>query len=146
MVFFLCCASLFWGAILGAIFKKYYLRFINKLEINLTKSFIKKYFLSWGIEEVWAVGEFYNGKIIKIFKGKSTKKQYHKDIEKHILIISGKIIISFKKNKTHNNLLLMPGEVYHICPGTIYQIYGIVDSRYIEISSYEYNDYHYIKK
>ena len=71
----------------------------------------------WGYEEIWAKTESYVGKKIFIKKGHRLSKQYHKEKEETVYVLSGNLRLQFQDHAR----LMIQGESCHIPPGTVHR-------------------------
>jgi mannose-6-phosphate isomerase len=98
----------------------------------------------WGHEEVWAQTARYAGKVLFIKKGHRLSRQYHRVKEETILVQEGTLVCEEGPRGEGEPIvrhLLMPGDIFHVRPGTIHR-FGAEegDVRLIEVSTAEISD------
>lgn len=100
--------------------------------------FIKK---PWGHEEIWAHTDKYVGKLLFIEAGKRLSLQYHNSKEETILIKDGKLLLEIGNDKDSLiNVIMCPGQSYHIPPKMVHRMSAIHDTYVIEASTPELDD------
>jgi len=103
-----------------------------------TIKFIKK---PWGHEEIWAHTDKYVGKILFIESGKRLSLQYHNLKEETILVRDGKLLLEIGKEKESlDQIILNPGQTYHIPPKMVHRMSAINDTFVVEVSTSELDD------
>lgn len=93
----------------------------------------------WGYEIIWAKTNNYVGKQITIAAGHRLSTQYHQFKEETIFIISGHMTLELQGCF---EIVLKPGETYHIEPGIIHRFCANKgeDVHLIEVSTPHLND------
>ena len=97
----------------------------------------------WGHEIWWARTERYVGKLLHVKKGESLSLQYHNVKDETILIHSGKLLFETGEKGTTGELRkveMLPGDVFHITPGTLHRMTGLEDTDIVEVSTPELDD------
>ena len=96
----------------------------------------------WGHETIWAVTDRYMGKILHINAGHELSVQYHNRKDETIYLLSGKIAFRIGKNggEVLEDVMLTPGESFHVTPGTIHQMAAVTDCDVLEVSTPELDD------
>jgi quercetin dioxygenase-like cupin family protein len=96
----------------------------------------------WGHEIWWARTERYVGKILHVRKGESLSLQYHNVKDETIMVQSGELL--FETGRVGEDRLerhtLKPGDTFHITPGTVHRMTGILDTDVLEVSTPELDD------
>lgn len=108
---------------------------------------------SWG-HELWIQNnELYCGKILFFIKGGNCSAHYHKDKTETFYLFSGKVEIRFSDNleelEKYINLygttnildqmekeILEPGDTFHVPPGRIHMMTGLLNSELLEVSTH----------
>ena len=75
----------------------------------------------WGYEVIWAKTEKFVGKILYIKKGEKLSRQYHKIKEETIFVQKGKLLLEIGAKEYKKDLILNPGESFHIKPNMIHR-------------------------
>ena len=94
----------------------------------------------WGHEVHWAKTDLYVGKIIHVNAGHSLSLQYHEQKDETILLWSGKIALDVEEAGRLVRREMVPGDRFHITPGTVHRMTAIDDSEIIEVSTPELDD------
>jgi len=98
----------------------------------------------WGHEEVWALTDYYAGKIIYINEGKRLSLQYHKVKQETIYVLEGTLeLILDEQSRKHNRVIILkPGQYYHIEPYTLHRFCASQgsDVKVMEVSTTQLND------
>lgn len=95
----------------------------------------------WGHEEIWAETTKYVGKYLHIEPGHRLSRQYHEKKEETIRVLSGKLLLETGNAESLTLHEMMPGEVFHVTPGTIHR-FCAAEERVIlvEVSTPELDD------
>jgi mannose-6-phosphate isomerase-like protein (cupin superfamily) len=75
----------------------------------------------WGHEEIWAQTDKYVGKHLHINPGHRLSRQYHAKKEETIRVASGILHLEIGQGESVTVKRLLPGEVFHISPGTVHR-------------------------
>ena len=84
----------------------------------------------WGHEILWAHTDEYVGKIICIKSGEQLSRQYHKDKEETIFVLTGALLLEIGMGEKLEQIYLKKGQSYHIKRKTIHRfcaVFGDVD-------------------
>jgi quercetin dioxygenase-like cupin family protein len=96
----------------------------------------------WGHEIWWARTERYVGKLLHVKRGESLSLQYHEVKDETILVQSGRLL--FETRGQHERELraleLLPGQAFHITPGTVHRMTALEDCDIFEVSTPELED------
>jgi mannose-6-phosphate isomerase len=88
----------------------------------------------WGHELIWAKTDLYIGKILFIRSGNRLSRQYHKQKEETVYVLSGVLIVWEEEDNEY--FLLGKGSSYHVEPLQIHRFgAGEEDVRLIEVST-----------
>lgn len=104
----------------------------------------------WGCEHwIWNSG-LYCGKILQFNAGKKCSYHYHKIKDETFYLQSGKILLKYGYDDDYSSakeLILVPGNTFHVPVGLRHQMMGIECSELFEFSSthYEEDSYRVIK-
>lgn len=103
---------------------------------------IKRVEKPWGHELIFAVTEKYVGKVLHIKKGEALSLQYHnkKDETIHIQKGSIKFQTAPRPEAKLEEVVLKPGESFHITPGLVHRMIAIEDTDILEVSTPELDD------
>jgi quercetin dioxygenase-like cupin family protein len=97
----------------------------------------------WG-RELWiANSEKYCGKILELNKGKKCSVHYHKIKDETFHILSGKVELRTYPEGYPGQLeevVMNPGDTFHVPVGLVHQFYGLEDSKILEISTQHFED------
>lgn len=96
----------------------------------------------WGHEIWWARTERYVGKLLHVKRGESLSLQYHEVKDETILVQAGRLL--FETRGPHESELrsleLLPGQAFHITPGTVHRMTALEDCDIFEVSTPELED------
>ena len=95
----------------------------------------------WGHEIIWGQTDKYVGKILHVEAGESLSLQYHEIKDETIYLLSGKL--KFIVGPDQDNLeevLMEPGQSYHITTGLIHQMQAVETCDIMEVSTPELAD------
>jgi quercetin dioxygenase-like cupin family protein len=104
----------------------------------------------WGFEK-WIVNcEEYCGKLLYFVKGKRCSWHYHKLKDEVFYIHSGKILVKYSDDEelsTANEIVLTPGDRFHVYRGLKHQMIALEDTELYEFSTQHFDeDSHRIEK
>lgn len=92
----------------------------------------------WGWESwLWNAGG-YCGKILHFYQGKRCSYHYHLVKDEVFYLQSGCLLIEYGPDDDLNNtqeVLMVPGDVFHVPPGMRHRMLGIEESDLIEFST-----------
>ncbi|MCC6277107.1 MAG: cupin domain-containing protein [Oligoflexia bacterium] len=96
----------------------------------------------WGHELIFAHTAKYVGKVLHIKAGEALSLQFHnqKDETIHIQKGSIKFIVGKNPEGPFEELILKPGESFHITPKTVHRMIAIEDTDILEVSTPELDD------
>lgn len=95
----------------------------------------------WGYELIFANTPSYVGKILHITKDHKLSLQYHNIKTETIYLYSGKMLFQVEdKNKTLIDIILNPGDSYHIPPLTTHRMVAIETCDVFEVSTPHLDD------
>ena len=94
----------------------------------------------WGFEIIWARTESYVGKKLFIRKGHKLSLQYHRMKDETIYLHSGSMRFTVEQDGRLVDLLMKPGEAYHIRPGVRHRMEAVEDSEVFEASTTQLDD------
>jgi mannose-6-phosphate isomerase-like protein (cupin superfamily) len=95
----------------------------------------------WGHEEIWAKTDRYVGKILHIEAGHALSLQYHKVKEETLRLSSGKMLLQVQEPEGgQREIEMLPGDVYHVRPGTIHRMTAVETCDVLEVSTPELDD------
>jgi len=108
----------------------------STLEIKLVSK-------GWGFEK-WIVNcEKYCGKLLYFVKGKKCSWHYHKIKDEVFYVQSGKIIVRFSDYdniKTAKEVILGPGDNFHVYTGLRHQMQALEDTELFEFSTEHFDE------
>ncbi len=99
------------------------------------RTFVSK---GWGWEDWISNTDLYCGKRLFIKKGKRCSFHYHKVKDETFSIISGKMHLYYSEQDDFEKvceIILFPGDAFHIPPGLRHQFVGLLDTEFIEFST-----------
>lgn len=95
----------------------------------------------WGEERIFAETGRYAGKLILIRAGESLSYQYHVRKEETVHVLEGTLGLEVERAGEKADLRLVPGETFHVDPGTRHRMYaGEADCLVVEVSTPELDD------
>ena len=95
----------------------------------------------WGYEIIWVKTDRYVGKILHIEAGHALSLQYHKVKEETIRLNSGRLALDVEEEGTdRRTITLLPGDSFHIRPGTIHRMTAEETCDVLEVSTPELDD------
>jgi len=97
----------------------------------------------WGYEIWWARTDRYVGKLLHVKKGESLSLQYHNVKDETIMVQSGELLFETRPKGEEGELIrrtMKPGDIFHITPGTLHRMTGVVDTDIVEVSTPELDD------
>jgi mannose-6-phosphate isomerase len=95
----------------------------------------------WGYEIIWAKTDKYVGKILHIEEGKRLSLQFHHKKDETIHVHFGQIKFTFgDKICDLKEIVLNPGDSFHILPGQIHRMEALKTSDVYEVSTPELDD------
>ena len=94
----------------------------------------------WGYELHWAKTDRYVGKVIHITAGHALSLQYHNKKDETILLWKGTLLFEIQRDGQLQKIEVLPGERFHVTPGTVHRMTAIEDCDVIEVSTPELDD------
>ena len=94
----------------------------------------------WGHETIWAHTDAYVGKILHIKANQALSVQYHNIKDETILLWKGKLLFEIQQDGQLTKHEVLPGERFHVTPGTVHRMTAIEDCDVIEVSTPELDD------
>ena len=104
------------------------------------RSTIKQVPKPWGHETIWAHTDAYVGKILHIKANQALSVQYHNIKDETILLWKGKLLFEIQRDGQLTKHEVLPGERFHVTPGTVHRMTAIEDCDVIEVSTPELDD------
>jgi len=95
----------------------------------------------WGKEIIWSHCDKFVGKILCINYKHKLSRQYHKEKEETIMVLTGTLLVEVGSKENIKEIVLKKGQSFHIVPGLIHRFiaaYGDVDLA--EVSTPELDD------
>lgn len=93
----------------------------------------------WGHERWITNTEKYCGKELLLLKGRKLSWHYHLVKDEVFYVLSGRVNLRYGHEDSLDNcsqLVLIPGDSFHVQPGLRHQLEGLEDSMVIEFSTY----------
>ena len=104
----------------------------------------------WGYEKWIVNNEKYCGKLLFFVKGKKCSWHYHKIKDEVFYIQSGKILVKYSDEENlenANELILNPGDNFHVYVGLKHQMIALEDTELFEFSTQHFDsDSHRIQR
>jgi mannose-6-phosphate isomerase-like protein (cupin superfamily) len=94
----------------------------------------------WGHEIVWAQTSRYVGKILHINQGEALSLQYHERKEETIYLQTGRMRLVLEDGAGRREVILQPGEVFHIPPRMRHRFIAEETCDVFEVSTPELDD------
>ena len=94
----------------------------------------------WGHETIWAHTDRYVGKILHIKAGHALSVQYHNRKDETVHLLTGELIYRVKLGEQLEDMHLVAGESFRICPGTVHQMEAVTDCDVLEASTPDLDD------
>lgn len=104
---------------------------------------IQKINKPWGYEIIWAKTDKYVGKILHINAGQALSLQYHNMKDETIMVQYGRIQVEHYPRlspKDKKILDMVPGDSFHIKPGTVHRMIACQEAEIVEVSTPELDD------
>ena len=96
----------------------------------------------WGFEKWIVNNEEYCGKLLYFVKGKKCSYHYHKIKDETFYVQSGKILLRYGDDDDYDNakeIILNPGDKFHIYRGLRHQMEAIEDTEMFEFSTQHFD-------
>jgi quercetin dioxygenase-like cupin family protein len=95
----------------------------------------------WGHEIIWAHTDRYVGKLLFIKAGERLSLQYHQQKDETVYVLSGKMAFEVgPTGQPREDLILKPGDAFHITPHTVHRMIALEDTQVLEASTPELDD------
>jgi mannose-6-phosphate isomerase len=95
----------------------------------------------WGSEVVWARGEGYAAKLLRIEPGHRLSLQHHERKEETLLVLQGRVTAELEDDDGElRRIELEPGEGLHVPPGRRHRLESEDGALLVEVSSAELQD------
>lgn len=94
----------------------------------------------WGYELIWAHTDRYVGKLLHIKAGERLSLQYHVKKDETVHVQRGQMRFIVEEDGVMIELLMNPGDSYHIRPGTKHRMVAVTDCDVLEASTPELDD------
>jgi len=94
----------------------------------------------WGYELIFAHTSRYVGKILHVNQGESLSLQYHEVKEETLYLLSGELKLTVEAGGDRRDLIMRPGDAFHVPPRLIHRMEAIADSDVAEVSTTELDD------
>jgi mannose-6-phosphate isomerase len=102
---------------------------------------VRKVDKPWGYELHYAVTDRYCGKILFVGAGEQLSLQYHEVKDETLYLQSG--VADVTLGRTADDLEVvraLPGDAFHVPPGTVHRVLAVEDSFFLEVSTPELDD------
>ncbi len=120
--------------------------YIGPLVMGCQRTFVPK---GWGCEDwIWNSNR-YCGKVLFVNRGKKCSWHYHKVKDETFLVVEGVIALRYSRDTSPpftacvaedyglaSEIILRPGDSFHIPVGCRHQFYGVKSSKIIEFSTH----------
>ena len=94
----------------------------------------------WGHEIIFAHTDRYVGKLLHIEKGHRLSRQYHKQKDESLTVLSGILGLELGTPPDVERRIVRPGGVFHLRPGTVHRFAAVETCELIEVSTPELDD------
>lgn len=94
----------------------------------------------WGHEIVWAETPRYVAKILTILAGHKLSRQYHRVKDETLYVETGAMDLELGEPGAIETRRMVPGDVFHVLPGTIHRMIAVETTRVFEVSTTELDD------
>jgi len=104
------------------------------------RTFVPK---GWGYEDWIANSELYCGKELFVKKGKKCSWHYHEKKDETFYVMTGKMLLYFSEDddlEKSCEVVLTPGDAFHVPVGLRHQFVGLQDTRFFEISTQHFDE------
>lgn len=96
---------------------------------------------TWGTELLIAHTAQYIGKVLSMRAGAIGPLQYHEQKDETFFLYSGKAQVTTRDEAgAYVNLLMEPGQSYHVPPGVVHQVAALEDCVFFETSTPHFDD------
>lgn len=94
----------------------------------------------WGRELLVASTEHYTGKVLWMNAGKGGAFQYHRVKDEAFYLFSGTAVVKFRDSAGDQEVVIGPGDAYHVPPGAPHQVTAITNCVFFEASTPAFDD------
>lgn len=95
----------------------------------------------WGNERIVIATDKYLGKILEMKAGTKGGMQYHVAKDEAFHLVSGRAIVRSDDGEGRlQEVIMEPGQTFHVPPGAPHQVEAIEDSVFFEASTAHYDD------
>jgi mannose-6-phosphate isomerase len=96
----------------------------------------------WGYELIWALSDFYVGKLLFVAAGQSLSLQYHREKDESWLVYAGRARLELGRvgDETLTESVIGPGQAFRYRPGTVHRITALEDTTVLEVSTPQLDD------
>jgi mannose-6-phosphate isomerase-like protein (cupin superfamily) len=94
----------------------------------------------WGHELIWALTEWYVGKVLHVKAGHSLSCQYHNQKDETMHVLSGELVLRIGTVDRLEERTFRAGESVRIRAGVVHQIEAVTDTDVLEASTPHLDD------
>ena len=96
----------------------------------------------WGYELIWALSEWYAGKLLFVRKGESLSLQFHnvKDESWYVLDGRARLELGGVGEGILEDEVIATGAAFHFRPGTVHRVTALEDTTILEVSTPHLDD------
>ncbi|HET7127979.1 MAG TPA: hypothetical protein VFJ93_02765 [Gaiellaceae bacterium] len=96
----------------------------------------------WGHELIWALTEYYCGKVLFVRAGHALSLQFHREKDESWLVQSGraKLELGDAGQAALAEEVVGPGYAFHYSPGTVHRVTALEDTTILEVSTPQLDD------
>jgi mannose-6-phosphate isomerase-like protein (cupin superfamily) len=94
----------------------------------------------WGYEIIWARTDRYVGKILHVTAGQRLSLQFHHQKDETLYLLRGKVKLTLQNGNDRREIMMEPGQAFHIPPLLIHRLEALEDSDLAEASTTELSD------
>ena len=110
------------------------------MKTSLPIKFVSK---GWGFEKWIVNNKEYCGKLLYFVKGKKCSWHYHKLKDEVFYVQSGKLLVKYSNRDDYENanqLVLKPGDNFHVYRGLRHQMIALQDTELFEFSTQHFDE------
>ncbi len=91
----------------------------------------------WGWELIWALSEFYCGKVLFVRAGHSLSLQFHKEKDESWYVQDGRVELELARagDTITNTEIVGEGAAFRLRAGTIHRLRALEDAHVLEVST-----------
>ena len=96
----------------------------------------------WGHELIWALTDWYCGKLLFVRAGESLSLQFHREKDEAWLVQAGRARLELGEagDSMLNEEIVGPGAAFHYPPGTVHRVTALDDTTILEVSTPQVED------